>query len=203
MTKLFSALRRSVWTALHHTPTHGQTIYVSRASSSQHSLTSTRAFSTTPPQYSESKNRIYTNIRDPASLHETVLLSTSSRIPLLTYWSASYCPPCKVISPLLKKIVNSTSPPCPAEPANKIGFAEVEFDANDIMMSSVPMDFMVNSLPTLIVFDRGEVVERVTDVRNMSNEQWLRDWIEVQARRKGEGSGGSGKGVFGGLFSKL
>lgn len=88
------------------------------------------------------------------------------------------------------------------DPANKIGFAEVEFDAPDIMGSSVPMDFMVNSLPSLLVFDRGEVVERVTSVQDMSNEAWLREWIEKQAKRKGEGSSG-GPGIFGGLFSKL
>lgn len=78
----------------------------------------------------------------------------------------------------------------------------MEFDAPDIMGSSVPMDFMVNSLPSLLVFDRGEIVERVTSVQNMSNERWLREWIEEQAKRRGEGSGG-GPGIFGGLFSKL
>lgn len=163
---------------------------------------SSRGFASSAPRYSETKNRIYTPIRHPGDLHETILLSTSSRIPLITYWTASYCPPCKTIRPLLNQLITSTAPPCPADPANKIGYAEVEFDAPDIMGSSVPMDFMVNSLPSLLVFDRGEVVERVTSVQNMSNEAWLREWIEQQAKRKGEGSSG-GPGIFGGLFSKL
>ena len=178
-----------------------------RASAAQpvratYTTSSSRSFASSAPRYSESKNRIYTPIRNPASLHETILLSTSSRVPLITYWTASYCPPCKTISPLLNKILTSTTPPCPVDPENKIKFAEVEFDAPDIMGSSVPMDFMVNSLPSLLVFDRGEVVERVTSVQNMSNERWLREWIEEQAKLKGEGSSGS-PGIFGGLFSKL
>ncbi|OBT99376.1 hypothetical protein VE01_02529 [Pseudogymnoascus verrucosus] len=166
-------------------------------------IRSIRQFSSSAPH--SSKNRIYTPIRHPAALHETILLSTSSRTPLITYWSAGYCPPCKVISPILHQIISSDSPPCPADPGNKVGFVEVEFDAPENMGSSLGMDFIISSLPTLVVFDRGEVVDRETDVKNMSNEQWLREWIERQARRHGEGTGGggTGTGLFGGLFGKL
>jgi hypothetical protein len=64
------------------------------------------------------------------------------------------------------------------------------------------MDYMVNNLPSLLVFDRGEVVARETDSRKMSNETWLREWIEEQGKRKGQGTGGNGggRGFLGGLF---
>lgn len=197
MSKLASTLRRSLRQSSTLT---SSTITVHNARTPFSA--SARASSSTPAGFSASRNRIYTPIRHPSELHEAILLSSSARQPLITYWTASYCPPCKTIRPLLNKLLQCPVPPCPSDPANAVAFAEVEFDAPDIMGSSVPMDFMVNSLPSMLAFDRGEVVERLNDVSKMSNEQFLREWIERQSKRKGEGSGG-GKGLLGGLFSKV
>jgi hypothetical protein len=64
------------------------------------------------------------------------------------------------------------------------------------------MRYMITAMPTLLSFDRGEVMgeTRVTDPKLMKNEEWLKEWIRTEARRKGNGGGGDGAGLFGGLF---
>jgi len=61
-------------------------------------------------------------------------------------------------------------------------------------------------MPTLLKIDRGEVMEqsRTNDVTKMKDKEWLKAWIEREARRRGEGVGGGGGGVIGsGLFGGL
>ena len=140
------------------------------------------------------------SVRSADELSTYILSSTSSRSPLLTLWTASYCSSCRVIKPLLSELVEKGA----GETDGGVNYCEVEFDAPDVLDSGLGMTYMVNSLPTLITFDRGEVVERVTAVTKMRNREWLKEYIERQARRKGEGTGSpgesSGTGFFGGLF---
>lgn len=80
-------------------------------------------------------------------------------------------------------------------------YAEVEYDSPDMMKGGMGMQYMISSLPTLVTFDRGEVVieSKVVDAAKLKSEQFLRGWIEREAARKGEGSSGGG-GFFGGMF---
>jgi hypothetical protein len=72
------------------------------------------------------------------------------------------------------------------------------------MSSDLGMTYMISSMPTLLSFDRGEAMgdTRVTDPKLMKDEQWLREWIIGEARRRGSGGGGGGigPGLFEGLF---
>ena len=74
------------------------------------------------------------------------------------------------------------------------------------MDSGLGMQYMITSMPTLLTFDRGEVMQdsRTSDVSRLRDKEWLREWIEREARRRGgESSGGGGGGVGSGLFGGL
>lgn len=91
---------------------------------------------------------------------------------------------------------------------NKVLYAEVEYDSPDMMAGDLGMRYMVTKLPSLICFDRGEVVERLVDGKEMTKEDAMKAWIEKQAERRGEGTSGDGGssgggGFFGGLFGNF
>ena len=53
------------------------------------------------------------------------------------------------------------------------------------MDSGLGMQYMITSMPTLLTFDRGEVMQdsRTMDVGRLRDKEWLREWIE---RRRDE-----------------
>ena len=58
-------------------------------------------------------------------------------------------------------------------------------------------------MPTLLSFSRQEAQLKtmITSVEEMKDKEFLRMWIENEARRGGAGGdGGGGGGLFGGLF---
>lgn len=70
--------------------------------------------------------------------------------PILVDFGADWCPPCKMIDPLVDQIA--------AEYAGKLRVGKVDADANP----DVVMQYQVMGLPTLLLFKGGEVVERIT-----------------------------------------
>jgi thiol-disulfide isomerase/thioredoxin len=181
-------------------------------------LSHRRPFSSTP--HRRASNRIYTpsvqhihphatarsfpltssSVRRPDDFATYLLLSTSSRAPLLTLWTASYCNTCKQVSPVLNDLVSAGV----GEEEGGVSFCEVEFDSPDILSSDLGMTYLLTSMPTLLSFDRGEaqLQTKVTDPKKMTDREWLKEWIRTEARRKGSGGGGGGGGggFFGGLF---
>ncbi|PMD25679.1 hypothetical protein NA56DRAFT_698745 [Hyaloscypha hepaticicola] len=157
-----------------------------------------RQFSAT--KQNRAKNRLYTPVRRPDDFSTYLLLSTSSRIPLLTFWTASYCSTCRAVSPLLQELISSGV----GEAEGGVSFAEIEFDSQDIMESGLAMTYMITSMPTLLSFDRAEAQTgtKVTDPKLMRDREWLKEWIRTEARRGGSGGAGlnAGGGLFGGLF---
>jgi len=160
-----------------------------------------RQFSTT--KESKAKNRIYTPIRRPDDFSAYLLLSTSSRTPLLTFWTASYCNTCRNVSPILEELISSGV----GDEEGGVAFAEIEYDSPDIMDSGLGMTYMITSMPTLLSFDRGEAQTgtKITDPKLMKDREWLEEWIRTEARRRGNGGAGgnSDGGLFGGLFGSL
>ncbi|KAL2065634.1 hypothetical protein VTL71DRAFT_3304 [Oculimacula yallundae] len=155
-----------------------------------------RHFSTTRDK--QAKNRIFTPVRRPDEFYSYLNLSTSSRTPLLTFWTASYCNTCKKVSPILQDLINSGV----GEEEGGVSFCEIEYDSMDIMDSGLGMTYMITSMPTLLSFDRGEaqVGTKITDPKQMTDIEGLKEWIRKEARRGGNGGDGGGTGLFGGLF---
>lgn len=141
-----------------------------------------------------------TSIRRPDDFSTYLLLSTSSRTPLLTFWTASYCNTCRTASPILEELISSGV----GEEEGGVSFAEIEYDSPDIMDSGLGMTCMITSMPTLLSFDRGEAQTgtKVTDPKLIKDREWLKEWIRTEARRRGNGGAG-GNGLFGGLFGNM
>ncbi|KAG6005720.1 hypothetical protein E4U21_007736 [Claviceps maximensis] len=165
-----------------------------------------RAFHSTAPRLT--RNQIYDPIRNPDTLTTYISLSSSSRTPLLTLWTTSYCPTCANVLPLVQSLVEVGI----GESQGGVAFAPVELDSPDMMGSSssspfsesVAMTYMITAIPTLLSFDAGEpqTRTRVVDARNLLDRDFLVDWIRDEARRQGQRGGGGGGlvSVFGGLF---
>ena len=143
-----------------------------------------------------------TSVRRPDDFSTYLLLSTSSRIPFITFWTASYCNTCRTVSPLLQELISSGV----GEAEGGVSFAEIEFDSQDIMDSGLASTYMITSMPTLLSFDRGEAQTwtKVTDPKLMKDREWLKEWIKTEAGRGGDGGAGlnAGSGLFGGLWGK-
>ncbi|KAH6888091.1 hypothetical protein B0T10DRAFT_67663 [Thelonectria olida] len=162
-----------------------------------------RAFlSTSEPR--RAKNQIYAPIRNPNSFTTYLSLSSSSRTPLITLWTASWCSTCRVVSPLLRSLVESGV----GEDEGGVSLATVEFDSPDMMSGSpnLALDYMITSIPTLLSFDAGEAqtATKIADARKLADREFLIEWIRTEARRNGGrgGGGGGASSAFGGLFGK-
>ncbi|KAK0753513.1 hypothetical protein B0T18DRAFT_16880 [Schizothecium vesticola] len=153
---------------------------------------------------SRAKNQIYASVRNLDQFHNYQLLSSSSRTPLLTLWTTSYCPTCRTVEPLLRDLVESGV----GEAEGGVGYCTVEYDAPDVMSSGLGLTYMINSIPTLLSFDAQEaqVETKITDGRRLSDRKFLEEWVRSEAKRHGgRGGGGGGSGgnplnIFKALF---
>ncbi|KAK8073888.1 hypothetical protein PG994_004787 [Apiospora phragmitis] len=156
------------------------------------------AFSTS--RQHNTRNQIYDTVRNAAAFQTYLQLSSSSRTPLLTLWTTSWCRTCRVVKPLLQDMVRSGV----GEAEGGVGLVEVEVDSPDIMAENLGLTYMINSIPTLLSFDAGEAMTqtKVVDGKRLRDRAWLEEWIRTEARRHGgRGGGGGGPGaLLGGLF---
>nr|OQO23986.1 hypothetical protein B0A51_08203 [Rachicladosporium sp. CCFEE 5018] len=156
-----------------------------------------RQFSTSRPALA--KNRIYpSTIRNEDELQTLLLMSASSRTPLLTFWMANWCSSCKVVSPLLKELIERDGI---GEQQGGVAFAEVEMDSPDLGgVGGIGTRYMINSIPTLLAFDRQEpqIETKVSKLGDLKSREFLVRWIETEAARQGQGgAGGSLWGFLG------
>lgn len=146
----------------------------------------------------------YLRVRNEDQFRTYLAACTSSRRPLLTIWTTSWCHVCHQVSPLIKSLVDSGV----GEAEGGVGYCEIEFDAPDVMSSGLGLTYMISSVPTLMSFDAGEaqVETKVVDGNRLKDRRFLEEWIRTEARRHGGRGGGgdsAGGSIFGGLFGSF
>ena len=80
-------------------------------------------------------------------------LVAASDTPVVVDFWAEWCSPCKMIAPILSEIA--------AEQTGKITVAKLNVDENP----DLAMRFNVMSIPTLLVFDKGQVAKRLVGAK--------------------------------------
>jgi thioredoxin 1 len=85
-----------------------------------------------------------------STFDETV---ASSDKPIIVDFWAEWCGPCKMIAPILSEIAT--------EQSGNLTVAKLNVDENP----DIAMRFNVMSIPTLLVFDKGEVSKRLVGAK--------------------------------------
>ena len=80
-------------------------------------------------------------------------------LPVVVEFWAPWCPPCRVIAPILAELAT--------EYAGRLTVAKINTDDHQRYMSQ----FGVQGLPTLIIFKDGKEVERLVGARRKSHYQ--------------------------------
>lgn len=95
-----------------------------------------------------------------STFNEQVL---QSDVPVLVDFWASWCGPCKMLSPTIEDVAN--------EMTGTVRVAKVNIDDNP----NTPSNFGVQSIPTMILFKNGQPVS--TKVGNLPKSQII-SWIK-------------------------
>lgn len=99
-----------------------------------------------------------TNIVTDANFNEEVI--TFKGLVLVDFW-APWCGPCQMLAPVIEEIAS--------ELGNKIKVVKVNIDENP----QTAQNFLISSIPTIIIFDNGEIKEKLIGYRNKQ------DYIEA------------------------
>jgi len=83
--------------------------------------------------------------------------------PVLVDFFAEWCPPCKMLSPILEKLEK--------EYEEKIIFAKVNVDTSP----QTAQKFSIDSIPVVILFKKGELAGTFIGLRS---EEEIKTWLE-------------------------
>lgn len=93
-----------------------------------------------------------------------------STIPVLVDFWAPWCGPCKMQGPILEELTNDLA-------EQKIKIAKLNIDENMTIVES----FSISSVPTLIIFQGGEIKEQVYGLQSKNT---LREMAEKYLPKK-------------------
>lgn len=79
---------------------------------------------------------------------------TKSNVPVLLDFWASWCGPCKMVSPIVDEVA--------AEVAGKAKVGKINVDEEQ----EIAQSFSIMSIPTLIVINNGKLVKQAVGVRS-------------------------------------
>ncbi len=89
-----------------------------------------------------------------------------SEIPVLLDFWAEWCPPCKLLSPIIDELAGTY--------AGKVKIAKVNVDE----AGELAQKFNITSIPTLLLFNKGEIVQnQVGALPKPSIEEMFKDYI--------------------------
>ena len=83
-------------------------------------------------------------------------ITASGGTPMVVDFWAEWCGPCKMIAPILDEIAG--------EQEGKVTIAKINVDDHQ----SIGMRYQVMSLPTMLVFENGEITKRITGAKSKS-----------------------------------
>jgi len=66
------------------------------------------------------------SVRNQDEIDSMLLLSATNRTPLITLWTASWCPSCKVVAPVIRELIERDGI---GEKEGGVSYAEVEIDS--------------------------------------------------------------------------
>lgn len=87
------------------------------------------------------------SIKTTDATFDTDVLQSDKPV-IVDFW-AEWCTPCKVIAPVLEEIADAN--------AEKVTVAKLDIDSNP----QVAAKYQILSIPTMLVFRKGEVVKQV------------------------------------------
>ena len=85
--------------------------------------------------------------------------------PVLVDFWAEWCGPCKALAPVMDELA--------ADYAGKVKIGKLDTDAN----REVSVRFSVSAIPTVILFNGGEIVEKFVGLRSKKDFQVVMDRI--------------------------